>query len=120
MPTGCQIHDHSIASPVQYPLCHYIRTHNHFTTLFQDYPGEPVPEENLLLDFMMQGKIMEADTPTIRLGTTSSGLISDPPPSSPIFTPDALPAATNLSCLETGAKYEGLHIQCYYATNITD
>ena len=42
----------------------------------------------------MQGKITEADTPTIRLGATPSGLISDPPPSSPIFTPDALPAAT--------------------------
>jgi len=42
----------------------------------------------------MQGKIAEADTPTIRLGATPSRLISDPPPSSPIFTPDALPAAT--------------------------
>ena len=37
---------------------------------------------------MVQGKITEADTPTIRLSTTPSGLISDPPPSSPIFTPD--------------------------------
>ena len=42
----------------------------------------------------MQGEISEADPPTIRLGATSSGLISDSPPSSPIFTPDALPAAT--------------------------
>ena len=42
----------------------------------------------------MQGEIAEADTPTIQLGTTPSGLISDPPPSSPHFTPDALPAAT--------------------------
>jgi len=53
-----------------------------------------VPEGILLLDFMVQGKISAADTPTIRLGVTPSGLISDPPPSSPIFTPDALPAAT--------------------------
>jgi len=37
----------------------------------------------------------EADTPTIRLGATPSGLISDPPPSpSPIFMPDALPDTT--------------------------
>ena len=37
----------------------------HFMALFQDYPGKPVPEEKLLLDFMVQGKISEADTPTI-------------------------------------------------------
>jgi len=60
--------------------------------LFRDYLDEPVPEE-ILLDFMEQGKITEAGTSTIRLGVTSSGRISDPPPSSPIFTPDALPAA---------------------------
>jgi len=29
---------------------------------------------------MVQGEISEADTPTIRLGATPSGLISDPPP----------------------------------------
>jgi len=52
-----------------------------------------VPEENLL-DFMVQGKITEADTLTICLGATPSGLISDPSPSSPIFMPDAIPAAT--------------------------
>jgi len=40
----------------------------------------------------VQGEISEADTLTIRLGATPSGLISDPPPSSPIFMPDALPA----------------------------
>jgi len=40
------------------------------------------------------GEISEADTPTIRMGTTPSGLITDPPPSSPTFTPDATPAAT--------------------------
>jgi len=43
---------------------------------------------------MAQGKITEADTPTIRLGATPSGLTSVPTPSAPIFTPDALPAAT--------------------------
>ena len=39
-------------------------------------------------------EISETDPPTTRLGATPSGLISDPPPSSAIFTPDALPAAT--------------------------
>jgi len=47
-----------------------------------------------LLDFILQGEISEADTLTIQLGTTPSGLINDPPPSSPIFVPDALPSAT--------------------------
>jgi len=62
--------------------------------------------------FMVQGKITEADTPTIRVGVTPSGLTSDPPPSSPIFMPDALPAATlPLSWLGTGTKYAGLHTQ---------
>ena len=43
---------------------------------------------------MVQGKITEVDTPTVQLGATPSKLISEPPPSSSIFTPDALPAAT--------------------------
>jgi len=33
----------------------------------------------------VQGKITEADTPTIQLGATPSGLISDPPPKHPPF-----------------------------------
>jgi len=49
------------------------------------------------------------------MGTIPSELISDPPPSPPIFTLDALPAATlrppNLSWLETGTEYAGLHTQ---------
>jgi len=43
--------------------------HTYTTVLwpfFWDYPGELVPEKNLLLDFLVQGKITEADTPTIR------------------------------------------------------
>jgi len=53
-----------------------------------------VPEEILLLDFMVQGEISEADTPTIRMGDTPSRLICDPPPSSPIFMLYAVPAIT--------------------------
>jgi len=64
---------------------------------------------------MVQGEISEADTLTTRMGTIPSELTSDPPPSSPIFTLDALPAATlrppNLSWLETGTEYAGLHTQ---------
>jgi len=29
----------------------YIHTHNRFVALFQDYPGELVPEVSLLLDY---------------------------------------------------------------------
>jgi len=47
-----------------------------------------------LLDFMVQGKITEADTPTICLDAIPSGLSVPPPPSStPIFTWNALSAA---------------------------
>ena len=69
-------------------------THNHFTALFPGLPGWTGVRRNLLLDFMLQGGISEADTPTMRLGATTSGLISDPRPSSHIFAPDALPAVT--------------------------
>jgi len=47
---------------------------------FHDHPRELAPEE-IFWRFMMQGKTTEADTPTVWLGTTPSGLISDPPPS---------------------------------------
>ena len=59
---------------------------------FRDYPGKPVPEE-IFWTFMVQRKITETDTLTIRLGTTPSGLNSDPSSSSPMFWPDALPVA---------------------------
>ena len=38
-----------------------------------------------LLDFVVQGKITEADAPTIRLDATPSGLLVSPPLSSPHF-----------------------------------
>jgi len=56
-----------------------------------------------LLDYMVQGKITEADTPTIRLDTTPSGL--SVPPSSPHFMLNALcHIPRNLSRLEKGTK----------------
>jgi len=50
-------------------------THNHFTALFWDNPGEPVPEENFWT-LWCRGRLTEADTLTIRLGATPSGLTS--------------------------------------------
>jgi len=42
---------------------------------FPDHPGEPVPEENFWT-LWRKAKLTEADTPTIRLGATPSGLSS--------------------------------------------
>ena len=42
---------------------------------FRDHLGEPVPEENFWT-LWCKGSLTEADTPTIRLGATPSGLIS--------------------------------------------
>jgi len=47
--------------------------HNLLTALFRDHPGEPVPEENFWT-LRCKGRLTEADTPTIRLGATPSGL----------------------------------------------
>jgi len=40
---------------------------------FRDNLGEPVPEENFWI-LWCKGRLTEADTPTIRLGATPSGL----------------------------------------------
>jgi len=52
---------------------------HHTTTVlwpfFQDHQGEPVPEENFWTSWC-KGRLTEADTPTIRLGATPSGLTS--------------------------------------------
>jgi len=62
---------------------------------------------------MVQGKITEADIPTLRLGAIPPGLISHPPPSSPYFYAGCLSCrnSPNLSWLGTGTKYAGLHTQ---------
>jgi len=44
-------------------------------TFFRDYPGEPVPLENFWT-LWCKGGLTEADTPTIRLAATPSGLTS--------------------------------------------
>ena len=70
-------------------------THNRFKALFQDHPGELVPEENFWT-LWCKGRSTEADTPTIQLGATPSRLTSahlhQPPPIF-FYRPDALPAA---------------------------
>ena len=51
---------------------------------FQDHPGEPVPEENFWTTWC-KGRLTEADTLTIRLGATPSGLTSARLHHPPIF-----------------------------------
>jgi len=86
--------------------------HNHFTALFRDHWLSRYQKKIFFWTFLVQGDITEADTPTIWQSATPSGLISNPPPSSPIFTLDVFPAVTlPLSWLGTGTKYAFLHTQ---------
>jgi len=62
------------------PITRYYTTTTITTTtilqpFFQDHPGEPVPEENFLTLWCKE-RLTEADTLTIRLGTTPSRLTS--------------------------------------------
>jgi len=60
---------------------------------FRDHPREPVPEENFWTLWCKE-RLTEAETPTILLGATVSGLTSAYLHHPPIFyRPDALPAA---------------------------
>ena len=78
--------------------------HHHTTTVlwpfFRDHTGEPVPEENFGT-LWCKGRLTEADTLTIRLGATPSGLISVHLHHPPYFyRPDAIPATQ-----PTASKY---------------
>jgi len=67
-------------------------SYTHTTVLrpfFRDHPGEPVPEENFWTSWC---RLTEADTSTIRLGATPSGLTSAPPPSPHIFLQAGCPS----------------------------
>jgi len=55
-----------------------VTTHHTTTVLrpfFRDHPGEPVPGQHFWT-LWCKGRLTEADTPTIRLGATPSGLTS--------------------------------------------
>ena len=58
---------------------------------FRDHPGEPVPEENFWT-LWCKGRLTEADTPTIRLGATPSGLSSAHLHHPPIFLQAGCPS----------------------------
>jgi len=75
--------------------------HNHFTALFRNHPGEPVPEENFWT-LWRKGRLTEADTPTIQLGATPSGLTSAHLHYPPIFFTGWMPfLPPNQQCQST-------------------
>ena len=100
--------------------------HNHFTALFLGPPGWAGARRELL-DLWCKGT--EADTPTIRLGATPSGLTSahlHHPPNI-LYRPDALPAAQPTASkqwrqLVTIKRYTNLRILHFNSTypNLTD
>jgi len=62
--------------------CQHIYTTTVLRPFFRDQPDEPVPEENFWT-LRCKGRLPEADTPTIRLGATPTGLTTNqcqPPP----------------------------------------
>ena len=103
--------------------CAHTHTHKHtnpfYIFFFLGLPGWAGARRNLLLDFIVQGEITEADTLTIQMVATSSRLTSDPPPSSPIFTLDALPiypglgqAQNMLACIPSSLVRKAIRTCC--------
>ena len=113
--THCWLgHRKGIQHAETYPKCSLLQQYTIvLRPFFPGLPGWAGARRNLPLDVMVQGKITEADTPTIWLDATPLGLISDLPPSCPNFYAGC-PSCHNpptLSWLGTGTKYAGLHTQ---------
>jgi len=105
----------------------YTHTHTHIQPFYGPFSRtirvswcQKKYSSRLLLDFMVQRKITEANIPTTRMGTTPSQLISDPPPPSHHFYAGC-PSYHNpptLSWLRTGIKYADLYTQWRGSKNI--
>jgi len=114
----------------------------HTTTIlrpfFRDHPGEPVPEANFWT-LWCKGRLTEADTPTIQLGATPSGLGSSHLHHSPCFSHAGYPScrptnsvkalkarqkATNKTNYNRSCHYTNKQSQVsggmYHFTNSTD
>jgi len=77
---------------------------------FRDQPGEPVPKENLWT-LWCKGRLTEADTPTIRLGATPSGLTSAHLHHPPIFLQDGCPSCRPTNSVKAlKAKTMNIHL----------
>ena len=87
----------------------WINAHNRFMALFPGLPEWAGAKRNLLLDFVVQGKITEADTPTIQTNWRPTSIT---PPPRHFYA--GCPFCRNLpilSWLGTGTKCAGLHTQ---------
>jgi len=73
--------------------------HNHFMTLFRDHPGEQYNTKFWTL--WCNGRLTEADTQTIQLGTTPSGLSSAHLHHPPVFTGQMAFLLPNHQCQST-------------------
>jgi len=88
----------SFATELDTPSVTDVRMYGRITTItttvlwpvFQDHPGEPVPEENIWTSWW-KGRLTEADTPTIRLGDTPSRLTSADLHHPPLFFTGRMP-----------------------------
>jgi len=96
-------------STLQMNIAHIMNRHNHFTALFRDHLSEPVPEEKFWT-LWCKGRLTEANTLTIRQGTTPSGLTSAHLHHPPIFFTGRmpfLPPNQQRQCTE-GTHYKAL------------
>jgi len=94
----------------------YTHTHNRFTPFFWDHPGEPVPEENFWTSWC-KGRLMEADTLTIWVGATPSGLTSAHLHHLPIFFYGQMPF---LPPNQQHRSTEGNQLVQFYSNNATN
>jgi len=89
---------------LMYPVHLYrLHLHTHTTILwpfFWDHPGQPVPEENFWT-LWCKRRLTEADTQTIQLGATLSGLTSAHLHHPPIFTGQMPFLPPNQQCQST-------------------
>jgi len=95
---------------------------HHTTTVlwpfFRDHPGEPVPEVNFWT-LWCKGRLTEAETPTIRLGSTPSGLASAHLHHPPIFFKGQmpfLPPSQQCQSTEGSGRLTGNHVSPYVMT----
>jgi len=96
--THCTVFDSLIVSiKLCFPEKHH---HNRFMALCRDHLGEPVPEENFWT-LWCKGRLTQADTPTIQLGATPSGLSSAHLHHPPIFTGQIPFLLPNQQCQST-------------------
>ena len=94
------------------PLAYYHTTTTILWPFFGDHLGEPVPGENFWT-LWCKGRLTEADTSTIRLGTTPSRLTSAHLHHPPFFTAQMPFLPPNQQCQSTegilrSLKYESV------------